>query len=127
MTEFEKYEQLKSDSNIGKPGLETLDYDLEQPIKTGVAILEQYQMRTGNCPHCGEDWRTHDYSCKDEQPNQSARGKNPMIFEQIDGCCDIIEKLLGELVPKTSQVEGCIKTHNSWRNNNLKHLREVFE
>ncbi len=25
---------------------------------------EQPQMRTGNCPKCGEDWRTHDYTCK---------------------------------------------------------------
>ena len=30
---------------------------------------EQPQMRTGNCPKCGEDWRTHDYACKEpEQP-----------------------------------------------------------
>lgn len=57
-----------------------------------------------------------------EQPNQ-----NLMTFEQIDGCCDIIEKLLKELVPKTEQVASCITTHKSWHDNNLKHLRKAFE
>jgi len=28
------------------------------------------QIRTGHCPNCGEDWRTHDYSCKDNIPEQ---------------------------------------------------------
>ena len=57
-----------------------------------------------------------------EQPNP-----NTMVFEQIEGCCDIIEKLLKELSPQTEDVKGCLITHEAWRNNNLKHLKGAFE
>lgn len=36
MTDLDKFEHLKSDSNISKPELETLDYKPEQP---GVPVL----------------------------------------------------------------------------------------
>jgi len=55
-----------------------------------------------------------------EQPNQ-------MIFEQIEGCCEMIEKLLNQLMPKTTQVDDCIITHKAWQDNNLKHLKGAFE
>jgi len=59
-----------------------------------------------------------------EQPDPS---QNAMIFEQIEGCCDIIVNLLKELTPQTEDVKGCLITHKSWRVNNLKHLRGAFE
>lgn len=106
----------------------------EQPIKTGAArgihrhpIPEQPKCKTCNGNKIiikKQGDITHHEPCPDCQPKQP--NKNAMIFDQIDGCCDIIEKLLNELVPKTSQVEGCITTHNSWRDHNLKYLRAAF-
>lgn len=57
-----------------------------------------------------------------KQPNQ-----NLMIFEQIEGCCEIIAKLLGELMPKTTHVDDCIITHKAWLDHNIKHLKGAFE
>ena len=56
------------------------------------------------------------------EPNQ-----NLMIFDQINGCCEMIVKLLNQLIPKTAHVEDCITTYNAWRDNNLKHLKGAFE
>lgn len=115
MTDFDKYEQLNSDSNIGKPELETLEPEQPKP-----------QTRTGHCLKCGEDWRTHGYSCEDKR-GQIPEQPNTIIFDQIDGCCDIIDKLLKELRPQTDEVEWCLVAHKSWRVNNLKRLKEAFE
>jgi len=57
-----------------------------------------------------------------EQPNQNA-----MIFEQIDGACKVIIRLLNELRPKTNDAEDCIITHKAWEDNNLKHLIKAYE
>ena len=52
---------------------------------------------------------------------------NAMIFEQIDGACNVVNELLAQLVPKTEDVDDCIITHKAWQNNNLKHLKGDFE
>jgi len=39
----------------------------------------------------------------------------------------MIEKLLNQLMPKTTQVDDCIITHKAWQDNNLKHLKGAFE
>lgn len=57
-----------------------------------------------------------------EQPNS-----NTMIFEQVNGSIKVAQELLGQLMPKTSQVDGCITTLKSWQDNNLKHLQKAFE
>lgn len=57
-----------------------------------------------------------------EQPNSNA-----MIFEQINGCAEMIINLLEKLTPKTENVESCIITHKAWQNNNLKHLQKAYE
>ena len=57
-----------------------------------------------------------------EQPNQ-----NLMIFEQINDSIEVALELLGQLVPKTEQVDGCIRTLKSWQGNNLKYLQKAFE
>jgi hypothetical protein len=155
MTEFDNYEHLNSDSNIGKPELETLDYKPEQP-------------KCKTCDVCGEKWSPrHFWYCKGKKsteqpitskeeaeevarelfkvseqpvgcpdletahlgiPNKTEQpNPNAMVFEQIEGCCDIIDKLLKELKPQTDDVKDCMVTHKSWRVNNLKHLKEAFE
>lgn len=65
---------------------------------------------------------TLDYKPEPEQPNPNA-----MVFEQIDGCCDIINKLLKELEPQTESVWCCQVTHDIWRDNDLKRLKGAFE
>jgi len=104
-TDFSRYEHLKSDSNIGKEELET-DCETDQPITSKEEA----------------DKVAREYFKVSEQPSQNA-----MIFEQIEGCCDIIEKLLKELAPQTEDVKGCLITHKSWRANNLRHLKGAFE
>ena len=96
-------------------------------------------MTEGNTGHtalcgCYVTGSKEDCDCRTEQPHpcnyvnfKKAEQPNIIIFDQIEGCCDIIEKLLKELTPQTEDVKGCLITHEAWRNNNLKHLKGAFE
>ena len=65
------------------------------------------QTRTGSCPKCGEDWRTHDYACKvTEQPPASEltdwlrktisgdryEKGDPELQAKVREACDIIDQ-----------------------------------
>lgn len=57
-----------------------------------------------------------------EQLNQ-----NTMLLYQTDRVIGVAIGLLGQLKPKTNQVDGCITTLKSWQDNNFKHLKRAFE
>ena len=117
---------------MDQPEIESLSYEpptspsvpMAIPIKVLAETISPEQPKNCNCVESRH--LEGAIACPDcakiEQPNQ-----NLMIFEQINGCCEMIVKLLNQLIPKTTHVEDCITTHNAWKDNNLKHLKGAFE
>ena len=99
-----------------KPGC---NYNDSDPCSCGASIAEQCHntMTSRKCIGCEIS------ECPlTEQPNTNA-----MIFEQVNGCCEMITNLLEQLIPKTTHVVDCAITLKSWQDNNLKHLQRAYK
>jgi hypothetical protein len=98
--------------------------------KGEVAEQSPPQMRTGSCPNCGEDWRTHNYSCNSntlEQPN-----KILMIIEEMEGLMSQVNDKLWEIPLETLDkrnllIKQALEDIDIFQKTTLFELRKAFE
>ena len=62
------------------------------------------QSNQTHCSNCGQDWKTHDYSCVDNkagQPNQNLM----IIIEEIEGLMSQVNEKLNKIDVLLSQAQ----------------------